>query len=162
MEVNCVRRSVPVSSGTSASMSYLARLRMKAQGGGRPLFYVLSVLLLMGVAWWLLPSRGRSGANDGSSQSSLLRRVGQRSATAPPAPKLQISDVRQTGQVVEIKGTADCNAAVMINGERVPLIFDRCGFKHFLLLPDGPSTIAVTAQGPAGGVNTQLLKVNIE
>jgi hypothetical protein len=142
-------------------MSYLARLRMKAQGGGRPLFYVLSVLLLMGVAWWLLPSRGRSGANDASSQS-FLRRVGQRSATAPPAPKLQISDVRQTGQVVEIKGTADCNAAVMINGERVPLIFDRCGFKHFLLLPDGPSTIAVTAQGPAGGVNTQLLKVNIE
>lgn len=143
-------------------MSYLARLRMKAQGGGRPLFYVLSVLLLVGMAWWLLPSRGGSGANPASRQSSFLRRVGQRGVTAPPAPKLQISDVRQTGQVVEIKGTADCDAAVMINGERAPLIFDHCGFKHFLLLPEGPSTIAVTAQGPAGGVNTQLLKVNIE
>jgi hypothetical protein len=50
----------------------------------------------------------------------------------------------------------------MINGERVPLIFDRCGFKHFVVLPEGPSTIAVTAQGPAGGVNTQMIKVNIE
>lgn len=135
---------------------------MKAQDGGRPLFYVLSVLLLVGMAWWLLPSRGGSGANPASRQSSFFRRVGQRGVTAPPAPKLQISDVRQTGQVVEIQGTADCDAAVMINGERAPLIFDHCGFKHFLLLPEGPSTIAVTAQGPAGGVNTQLLKVNIE
>ena len=50
----------------------------------------------------------------------------------------------------------------MINGERVPLIFDNCSFKHFILLPEGPSTIAVTAQGPAGGVNTQLIKVNVE
>jgi hypothetical protein len=70
--------------------------------------------------------------------------------------------MRQTGQVVEIKGSADCDAAVMINGERVPLIFDHCSFKHFILLPEGPSTIAVTAQGPAGGVNTQMIKVNVE
>jgi hypothetical protein len=142
-------------------MSYLARLRTKVQAlGPRTLLYVLAALLLMGMAWWLLPLR-RSGANQVRVQSSLLRRIVQRRTTAPPAPKLQISDVRQTGQVVEIRGSADCDAAVMINGERAPLIFDHCGFKHFLLLPDGPSTIAVTAQGPAGGVNTQLIKVNI-
>jgi hypothetical protein len=95
-------------------------------------------------------------------QPSLLRRVRQSTTSAPPTPKLTISEVRQTGQVVEVKGTAQCDAAVMINGERVPLIFDGCGFKHFLLLPEGPSTIAVTAQGPAGGVNTQLIKVDVE
>lgn len=163
MELNCVGRSVPVSSGSSVSMSYLARLRVKAQGvKGTPLLYVFCALLLLGMAWWFVPSRVRSGANDAGRQSSLFRRVGQRGPISPPAPKLQISGVRQTGQVVEIQGTADCNAAVMINGESAPLIFDHCGFKHFLLLPDGPSTIAVTAQGPAGGVNTQLLKVNIE
>jgi hypothetical protein len=143
-------------------MSYLARLRTKLQfAGARTLVYVLAALLLMGMAWWLLPLH-RHRVNQVRVQSSLLRRIVQRGTTAPPAPKLQISDVRQTGQVVEIRGSADCDAAVMINGERAPLIFDHCGFKHFLLLPDGPSTIAVTAQGPAGGVNTQLIKVNID
>lgn len=143
-------------------MSYLARLRRNAQGvKSRSVLYVVCALLLLAMGWWLLPSRDRSGAS-AARQSALFHRVGQRGPLSPPAPKLQISDVRQTGQVVEIKGTADCDAAVMINGERTPLIFDHCGFKHFLLLPDGPSTIAVTAQGPAGGVNTQLLKVNIE
>jgi hypothetical protein len=95
-------------------------------------------------------------------RNTPLQRISQRVASAPPTPKLHITEVRQTGQVVELKGTAECDATLMINGERVPLIFDQCGFKHFLLLPEGPSTIAVTAQGPAGGVNTQLIKVNVE
>jgi hypothetical protein len=142
-------------------MSYLAGLRVKLQGAGsRTLLYVVAALLLMGMAWWLFVSR--PGANLARGQSSPLRRVAQRVASPPPTPKLQISDVRQTGQIIEIKGTAECDAAVMINGERVPLIFDRCSFKHFIILPEGPSTIAVTAQGPAGGVNTQMIKVNIE
>jgi hypothetical protein len=141
-------------------MSYLARLRAKLQGAGsRTLLYVVAALLLVGMAGWLFVSR--PGATQARSQASPLRRVAQR-ASPPPTPKLQISDVRQTGQVVEIKGAAECDAAVMINGERVPLIFDHCGFKHFILLPEGPSTIAVTVQGPAGGVNTQMIKVNIE
>ena len=146
--------------GTGVSMSYLARLRMKVQvAGSRTLLYLVAALLLLGMAWWLLASR--PGANQAGVQPSSFRRVAQR-ASPPPTPQLQISDVRQTGQVVEIKGTAECDAAVMINGERVPLIFEHCGFKHFILLPEGPSTIAVTAQGPAGGVNTQMIKVNIE
>ncbi len=142
-------------------MSYLAGSRVKLQGAGsRTLVYVAAALLLVGMAWWLFVSR--PGANQARNQPSALRRVAQRTASPPPTPKLQISDMRQTGQVVEIKGSADCDAAVMINGERVPLIFDHCSFKHFVVLPEGPSTIAVTAQGPAGGVNTQLIKVNIE
>ncbi len=142
-------------------MSYLAGLRAKLRAGGsRTLLYVVAALLLMGMAWWLLPTR--PGANQVRGQSSSLRRVAQRIASPPPTPKLQISDIRQTGQVVEIRGTAECDAAVMINGEHVPLIFDNCGFKHFIILPEGPSSIAVTAQGPAGGVNTQLIKVNIQ
>ena len=142
-------------------MSYLAGLRVKLQAAGsRTLLYVVAALLLVGMASWLLATRPR--ANQARGQSSSFRRVAQRVASPPPTPKLQISDVRQTGQIVEIKGTAECDSAVMINGERVPLIFDRCGFKHFVVLPEGPSTIAVTAQGPAGGVNTQLIKVNVE
>ncbi|HET7749203.1 MAG TPA: hypothetical protein VFK81_07470 [Terriglobales bacterium] len=142
-------------------MSYLAGLRLKLQAAGsRTLLYVIAVLLLVGMAGWLLVSR--PVANQARNQSSALRRVAQRTASPPPTPKLQISDIRQTGQIIELKGTAECDAAVMINGERVPLIFDRCGFKHFVVLPEGPSTIAVTAQGPAGGVNTQMIKVNIE
>jgi hypothetical protein len=120
-------------------------------------------LLALGIVWLFL---GRGGSRPDRAQApspnSPLRRIAQRSPAGPPTPKLQISNVRQTGEVVEIQGIADCDAAVMINGERAPLIFDKCGFKHFLVLPEGPSTIAVTAQGPAGGVNTQLLKVNIE
>ncbi len=152
---------MPAQPGTSVSMSYLAGLRAKLQAAGsRTLLYVVAALLLMVMAWWLLSSR--PGANQAREQSLNLRRVAQRVASPPPTPKLQISDVRQTGQVVEIKGNAECDVSVMINGERVPLIFDHCSFKHFVLLPDGPSTIAVTAQGPAGGVNTQLIKVDIE
>jgi len=161
MVLNCGRRSVPAQPGTSVLMSYLAGLRLKLRAVGRPtLLYVAAALLLVALAGWLFVSR--PGGNQARNQSSALRRAAQRTATPPPTPKLQISDIRQTGQIIEIKGTAECDAAVMINGERVPLIFDRCGFKHFVVLPEGPSTIAVTAQGPAGGVNTQMIKVNIE
>lgn len=145
-------------------MSDLATLRqhfLGKAGPSRALIYVFGGLLLAGLVWWLVPFHHSAGLQ-ASGPSSSLRRVAQRVVAAPPTPKLQIIEVRQTGQVVEIKGTADCDAAVMINGERVPLIFENCGFKHFLLLPEGPSTIAVTAQGPAGGVNTKLLKINIE
>lgn len=145
-------------------MSHLDLLRTKLQqaGGRRGILLVLvPAVLLLGLAWFLL-GRHSSDLAQAPGRPSPLRRIAQRSPAGPPTPKLQISSVRQTGQVVEVSGTADCNAAVMINGERAPLIFNHCGFKHFLLLPQGPSTIAVTAQGPAGGVNTQLIKVNIE
>ena len=146
-------------------MSYLANLRAKIQGKAAPgklLIGALAGVLVVGLAWWLVPLRSRPETGKPQAQPSSFQRVAQRRGTVPPTPKLQINYVRQTGQIVEIKGTAECDATVMINGERVPLIFDRCGFKHFVLLPEGPSTIAVTAQGPAGGVNTQLIKVNIE
>ncbi|HEV2116612.1 MAG TPA: hypothetical protein VGR48_11335 [Terriglobales bacterium] len=145
-------------------MSYLATLRTRFQGkaASRTLVYVFAALFVLGLAWWLLAMRGRDEGKQARGQSSSLQNMARRVASPPPTPKLQISDVRQTGQVVEIKGAAECDAAVMINGEHVPLIFDHCSFKHFVLLPDGPSTIAVTAQGPAGGVNTQFIKVNVE
>ena len=145
-------------------MSHLASLRTAGQGNNgrlRGIAYVLAVLALLGIAWWLLPvSHDGHKAQSQFSPNASFRPAAQR--LAPPTPKLQISAVVQNGQVVEIKGTADCNASLMINGERVPLIFEHCGFKHFMLLPDGPSTVAVTAQGPAGGVNTQLVKVNVQ
>jgi hypothetical protein len=144
-------------------MSFLASLPAKLHGkAGKTALYVVGGLLLAVVGWWLLAPSGHPEAGPAAGRPSALRRIAQRVTNAPPTPKLQISDVQQNGQIVEIRGTADCDAAVMINGERVPLIFDHCGFKHFVLLPQGPSTIAITAQGSAGGVNTQLIKVNIQ
>src|SRR5438045_1007188 len=146
-------------------MSFLFLLRSAAYRGfavaRRRIAYALvpaAVVLLAIAAVWL---RGTSGLRPVRVQHQPFRPVVQRAAQAPPTPKLVINDVRQTGQVVELKGTTECDAALMINGERVPLIFDNCGFKHFVLLPDGPSKIAVTAQGPGGGVNTKLISVNI-
>ncbi|HLK34724.1 MAG TPA: hypothetical protein VKT29_16635 [Terriglobales bacterium] len=145
-------------------MSNLASLRKALPGTAaarRLLIYLALVALLTGAGWWLWPTgQHRASRRAQVRVSSPLQPVAQR--MAPPTPKLQIGEVSQNGHVVEIKGTADCDASLMINGERVPLIFDHCGFKQFLLLPDGPSTIAVTAQGSAGGVNTQTVKVNIE
>ncbi len=83
-------------------------------------------------------------------------------AVAPPTPRLSLRSTEVRGRVVEIQGSSDPGCTVMINGERAPLIFDHSSFKHFVLVPDGPSMVTVTAMNPQGGVTTQQIQVEAE
>jgi hypothetical protein len=78
-------------------------------------------------------------------------------------PTLRIDSVVQHGQIVEIDGSTDPGAIVMINGERAAVIFDHNSFHHFLgPLPSGTTIIAVTSQDEHGGVNTKQVAVTIQ
>jgi len=77
-------------------------------------------------------------------------------AAKPPLLEL---DSQRNGNVLYIRGTTECGASVMINGDPAPLIFDHCGFKHFMVVPEGKVLVTITAMNAKGGVNTQQLTV---
>lgn len=83
--------------------------------------------------------------------------------TSPRLPALHITAIIQHGHIVEIKGTADSGATVMINGQPATTVFDGNEFRHFLgPLPTGTSVVSVTAQDEQGGVNTKQLAITLE
>jgi len=78
-------------------------------------------------------------------------------------PILQTQSIVQHGHIFEVKGRTELGATVMINRERVAVVFDGSSFRHFVgSLPTGLTIITVTAQDDEGGVNTQRLGVTIE
>ena len=80
-----------------------------------------------------------------------------------PTPLLQIQSVVHHGRVVEVRGRTAPKTTVMINGEKAAVVFDDCGFRHFVgPLPSGLTIISVTAQDEGGGVNTAQVAVYLE
>jgi hypothetical protein len=78
-------------------------------------------------------------------------------------PALHITSLVQHGDIVEIQGSTDPGAVVMINGETAPTIFGENEFRHFLgPLPFGTTVITVTSQDERGGVNTQQIAATIQ
>jgi hypothetical protein len=102
--------------------------------------------------------------------SRRIRRAGvansittQKGTHVVRTPALRVTGIVQHGRIVEIKGSTDAGAVVMINGEAVPTIFDGNEFRHFLgPLASGTSIITITCQNAEGGVNTQRLAITIE
>jgi hypothetical protein len=81
----------------------------------------------------------------------------------PAAPTLHVTSIVQHGRIVEIQGTTDPGAVVMINGQPAATIFDGSEFRHFIgPLPVGTSIVSVTSQNDQGGVNTQQMAVTVE
>jgi hypothetical protein len=81
----------------------------------------------------------------------------------PAAPTLHVTSIVQHGRIVEIQGTTDPGAVVMINGQPAATIFPGNEFRHFVgPLPAGTSIVSVTSQNDQGGVNTQQLAVTVE
>lgn len=81
----------------------------------------------------------------------------------PSPPILQVNSIVQHGRIVEIEGTTDPGAIVMINGQPAPTIFDRNEFRHFVgPLPAGTSIVTITSQNNQGGVDTQRLAITVE
>jgi hypothetical protein len=118
----------------------------------------LSFFLIVGAASWesrqyFRGKRVRSMATQTSPRSNTTTRQ---------SPLLRIDGVVMHGNIAEIRGGTDPEATLMINGERVALVFDRSSFRHFIgPLPKGSAIISVTAQDDAGGVHTQQLLLTI-
>src|SRR5437762_9401720 len=73
-------------------------------------------------------------------------------------PALNITSITQHGRIIEIQGSTDPGAVIMINGQDVPTLFNENSFRHFVVpLHAGTSIISVTAQDSQGGVNTQQM-----
>ena len=83
--------------------------------------------------------------------------------SAPSEPTLHVTSIVQHGHIIEIKGTTEPGAVIMINGQRAATIFDGNSFRHFVgPLPAGASIVSITCQNDDGGVNTQQLAVTLE
>lgn len=81
----------------------------------------------------------------------------------PAAPTLHVTSIVQHGRIVEIHGTTDPGAIVMINGQPAATIFAGNEFRHFVgPLAAGTSIVTVTSQNNQGGVNTQQMAVTVE
>ncbi len=77
--------------------------------------------------------------------------------------RLELDPLIQHGRVIELTGKTEPSARVMVNGHEVPVILSDGSFHYFMPpLPNGESTITITAQNARGGVNTQQQKVVIQ
>jgi hypothetical protein len=103
-------------------------------------------------------SAGRNQQNLNHAQSKV-KSVGLPS----PIPALHIDSLIQHGHIIEISGSSDPSAVVMINGQTASKIFGANRFRQFLgPLPSGTTIITVTAQDEQGGVNTQQIAATIQ
>jgi hypothetical protein len=76
---------------------------------------------------------------------------------------LEINQLIQTGHVIEIKGSTQPGARVMVNGEQVPGMAVDGSFTYFTPpLPSGENLITITAQNEKGAVNTTQKTVVIQ
>jgi hypothetical protein len=120
-------------------------------------------VLCLGMAAWLRTPRFR--AHPPSAVIMAPRNMGPALPTVvvPRAPTLNIDAVVQHGYIVEIKGSTEPGAVVMINGQPVAAIFAGNQFRHFLgPLPKGLAVVSVTCQNEEGGVSTRQMAVNLD
>jgi len=76
---------------------------------------------------------------------------------------LAIEPFVQHGHVIELSGKTEVGARVMVNGHEVAVVNTDGSFRYFTPpLPNGETTITITAQNTKGGVNTQQQKVVIQ
>ena len=73
---------------------------------------------------------------------------------------LEITDTRIVGHVAEIIGKTEPGAALIINGQPVPIIAPDGTFRHFTeALEPGQHTITVIGQNRRGGTSTQSVSI---
>lgn len=83
--------------------------------------------------------------------------------SAPRAPSVDIASVVNHGRIVEIKGSTEPGASVMINGQPAATFFEGNSFRHFVgPLPAGTTVVTITIQNEQGGVTTRQLAVTVD
>jgi len=78
-------------------------------------------------------------------------------------PKLDIKTVVYHGRIIEVEGSTDPGAIVMINGQPAATFFDGNTFKHFIgPVLHGTSILTISIQNAQGGVTTRQLAVTVD
>jgi hypothetical protein len=117
--------------------------------------------LPVGAYYWSIQSYDAAGKESVESEKNRFTIVVKSKEKVDLA--LAIEPFVQHGHVIEVTGTTEAGARVMVNGKEVPLVGDDGTFHYFTPpLPNGESVITVTAQNAKGGVNTHQEKVVIQ
>jgi hypothetical protein len=114
-----------------------------------------------GAYYWMVRSYDVEGKESVESEKNRFTVIAKESDSGAIA--LAIDPFVQHGHVIELTGTTEAGARVMVNGREVPVINTDGKFHYFTPpLPNGESVITITAQNAKGGVNTQQQKVVIQ
>jgi hypothetical protein len=117
--------------------------------------------LAEGAYYWMVRSYDVEGKESVESEKNRFTVIAKESDSGAIA--LAIDPFVQHGHVIELTGTTEAGARVMVNGREVPVINTDGKFHYFTPpLPNGESVITITAQNAKGGVNTQQQKVVIQ
>jgi len=117
--------------------------------------------LPVGAYYWSIQSYDAAGKESVESEKNRFTIVAK--SKEKVVLPLAIDPFVQHGHVIEVTGTTEVGARVMVNGKEVPLISDDGTFHYFTPpLPNGENLITVTAQNAKGGVNTHQEKVVIQ
>jgi len=82
---------------------------------------------------------------------------------ASRAPNLDMNTVVHHGRIIEVEGSTDPGAIVMINGQPAATFFEGNSFKHFIgPVSPGTSIVTITIQNAQGGVTTRQLAVTVD
>ncbi|HEV2195758.1 MAG TPA: FecR domain-containing protein [Candidatus Acidoferrum sp.] len=102
-------------------------------------------------------------ATDAKKQSSEVSEIFRFSLVARGKSQemaLEITDTRIVGRVAEIIGKTEPGAALIINGQPVPIIAPDGTFRHFTeALEPGQHTITVIGQNRRGGTSTRSVSI---
>lgn len=117
--------------------------------------------LPVGAYYWSIQSYDGLGKESVESEKNRFTIVAKSKEKIDLA--LAIDPFVQHGHVIEVTGTTESGARVMVNGKEVPIVSDDGTFHYFTPpLPNGENLITVTAQNAKGGVNTHQEKVVIQ
>jgi len=114
-----------------------------------------------GAYYWEVQSLDNEGKESLESEKNRFTIIPKGKEMA--AIDLELDPLVQHGQVIEVIGRTEIGARVMVNGQEVPFVGNDGKFHYFTPpLPEGETTITITAQNARGGVNTLQKKVVIQ
>ncbi|HXU16723.1 MAG TPA: hypothetical protein VN708_16435 [Terriglobales bacterium] len=114
-----------------------------------------------GPYYWMVQSYDINGKESAESEKNRFTIIAHEADSGQI--RLELDPLIQHGRVIELTGKTEPTARVMVNGHEVPVIGADGTFHYFMPpLPNGESTITITAQNARGGVNTQQQKVVIQ
>lgn len=117
--------------------------------------------LAPGAYYWEVQAVDEDGKQSVESEKNRFTIVPKSSSKV--AIVLDLKEFDQHGRVIEVVGSTEAGARVMVNGQEVPVVAGDGSFHYFTPpLPPGENVITVTAQNSKGGVNTKQHTVVIQ